>query len=310
MLENVLSDIKEKAYGYVDAILHGMKRHQDSAEKVRNFFSDEESKEAYDRELRRIFLRHLFGSDKGHELAGSMSKQEWRAAVLQANAMVEEGTIPRLEHNIPEGHHSETYLYAPTFVIEQYRYKDIVSLQKNDIFLDCGACFGETALWALSKGAKKVYSFEPDPFTRNFTEKNLASQIKEQKATIVPCALGSEAGELPFRHNPSSPAASSCHPDGNVSVPIISLDDWSKESNVIPTYIKMDLEGAEINALEGARQLIRKHKPRLAIALYHKIADMWRIPLLIKEIYPDYHFWCRQCAYQGEFILYAKDSNA
>ncbi len=64
-----------------------------------------------------------------------------------------------------------------------------------------------------------------------------------------------------------------------------------------PNFIKMDIEGAEEDALRGAAEIIRQYHPTLAISIYHKHDDLWRLPQLIRGLYPDYelyirhHFW-------------------
>lgn len=75
--------------------------------------------------------------------------------------------------------------------------------------------------------------------------------------------------------------------DGNqLTAHVVKLDDIFKNRQV--TFIKMDIEGAEIPALSGAEELIRRQQPKLAICVYHKTSDFWEIPLLLKEIVPRY----------------------
>lgn len=89
------------------------------------------------------------------------------------------------------------------------------------------------------------------------------------------------------------------------TVNCIRLDDWFKENNVEPTFIKMDIEGAEVGALKGAAEAIKRLKPKLAICLYHKLTDMWEVPLLIKSMVPEYKLYCRKHHIRNEFVLYA-----
>jgi hypothetical protein len=93
--------------------------------------------------------------------------------------------------------------------------------------------------------------------------------------------------------------------DANGAVTVAALDDWCRENAVKPDFIKMDVEGAEVGALRGARSVITSCKPRLAVCLYHRLSDMWEIPLLLREMVPEYRFCCRKNAPFVEFVLYA-----
>jgi hypothetical protein len=81
-------------------------------------------------------------------------------------------------------------------------------------------------------------------------------------------------------------------------------------SDVKVTYLKMDIEGAEINALCGARKLIEKQKPKLAICVYHKISHLWEIPILINEMLPDHSIFLRHHTnLEYETVCYALPNN-
>jgi hypothetical protein len=73
-----------------------------------------------------------------------------------------------------------------------------------------------------------------------------------------------------------------------------------------PTYIKMDIEGGELEALKGARNIIKSAMPILAICVYHKQSDFWEIPLLIRSITEGYRFFLRAYSWSGfEVVCYA-----
>jgi hypothetical protein len=80
--------------------------------------------------------------------------------------------------------------------------------------------------------------------------------------------------------------------NGSVTVPLFKLDTLLKDER--PTFIKMDIEGAELEALWGAREIIRKHSPVLAICAYHESDHLWQIPLLIHSINPDLNLYLRR----------------
>ncbi len=73
-----------------------------------------------------------------------------------------------------------------------------------------------------------------------------------------------------------------------------------------PTYIKMDIEGYEASAIEGAREIIQQHQPVLAICVYHKQQDLWQIPLLMKSLCGDYQLFLRPHLDEGwDLVCYA-----
>jgi len=79
---------------------------------------------------------------------------------------------------------------------------------------------------------------------------------------------------------------------GEIEIPVKALDDMILEER--PTFIKMDIEGAETEALRGSRKIIEKYKPKLAICIYHKPEDLFEIPLLIREMCDEYRILIRQ----------------
>lgn len=88
-----------------------------------------------------------------------------------------------------------------------------------------------------------------------------------------------------------------------------TIDDFCKSNGILPDFIKMDIEGSELDALKGAKNILIKKRPKLAICLYHKNQDMWEIPLYLKEIVPDYNFYCKKSHPIHEFILFATIDN-
>ena len=73
----------------------------------------------------------------------------------------------------------------------------------------------------------------------------------------------------------------------------IKVDRLDDILNINATFIKIDIEGAELNAIEGMTNTIQKHHPKIAISVYHKVGDFWRIPDLILNIRSDYNIYLR-----------------
>ena len=90
---------------------------------------------------------------------------------------------------------------------------------------------------------------------------------------------------------------------GGTCIPVTSLDAVI-DGKV--TFIKMDIEGAEYEALKGAERLIREYKPKLAVSVYHKPEDIWELPGLILSFCPEYTFYLRHYSLSSEeTVLYA-----
>ncbi|QHI72056.1 FkbM family methyltransferase [Aminipila terrae] len=95
---------------------------------------------------------------------------------------------------------------------------------------------------------------------------------------------------------------------GNVKVQAVNLDSVLEEKEDI-SFIKMDVEGAELEALEGAKNTIQQFKPKLAICVYHKVEHHWEIPLYIKNLNPKYKIFMRHHNLMGiETVCYAVNS--
>ena len=168
---------------------------------------------------------------------------------------------------------------------------DLCSLAADEVFVDCGAYDGDTLVSFLAEpkpGFKKVFAFEPDPGSFAKLSGKVAQLPTRDSIVLHKAATGAENGTILFTGD-GTPAASMGA--GAIQVDLVKLDDVLKDA--APTYIKMDIEGAELDAIEGARQLIARHSPVLTICSYHKQDHVWKIPLLIHSINPEYRFFLR-----------------
>jgi len=162
-------------------------------------------------------------------------------------------------------------------------------------FIDCGGYTGDT-IKELMKQRKLInytISFEPDAKNLEKLNDELALQKETSPNTnflIYPAGVYSCNDVLKFSNNGIDSSARFTE-TSNIQVPVVSLDNVILNSS--PNFIKMDIEGAEKEALIGAKKTIQKYKPNLAICLYHKPEDLWELPLIIKEIEPSYEMYLR-----------------
>lgn len=185
----------------------------------------------------------------------------------------------------------------------QYFDEEINKMSEHEVFVDCGAYDGDSAtafIYALQRrgytGYDEIISFEPDP--DNFARLR-ARNLKNH--TCIPKGVGSENKTFFLSQGGTS---SKCAEDGEIRVEVESIDRVVKGGRV--TMIKMDVEGAELDALHGAERTIKKYKPLLAICVYHRREDLLTIPQYIQSIVPGYKLFLR--AYERtatELVLYA-----
>lgn len=220
--------------------------------------------------------------------------------------------------------HNPYYPFLTTFIIRQYAY-DVpdrahgkFEVEPGEVVLNCGACMGDSTIWLYQEGAAKVYSFEPMPSAYEFLQHNL-KKFGYPLDLSFQLAVGEKEETLTFQEVMDHMGASSQLTEDElkkmqekkpenvrlVEAKCVKLDDWLQANQVKPTYIKMDLEGAEPYALAGLKETISKLKPKLAICLYHRPSDMWTLPALIKSFNQDYKFYCKKGHYMAEFVLFA-----
>jgi len=175
-------------------------------------------------------------------------------------------------------------------------------------FVDCGAYMGDSLCDLLNlKECETYIGFEADinnfeKLERFIDSLNESSKIKE--IILLPCGVSDNNGYLSFNQDASKSSRFISAEDDGVKVPIVKIDDVLKKKKV--SFIKMDIEGAEIPALNGAQNIIRTQTTDLAICVYHKVTDLWEIPLMLKSMCEEYVFYLRTHAPSaGETVLYA-----
>ena len=164
---------------------------------------------------------------------------------------------------------------------------DLLELKKEDIFLDGGAYNGDTVSLFIQKsgGYNEIYAFEPSSLSfRRLNEKYGG----KEGINLINAALGEKDGEVSF---------SLGHGRGNKvekggGTRVRSIDSILEGRRV--DVIKLDIEGEEENALEGAKETIKKYRPRILLSCYHKNDDYWRLLEKVWEIRDDYKVYMRK----------------
>ena len=161
--------------------------------------------------------------------------------------------------------------------------------ERGAIVIDGGLCDGGTAL-RFSKMGYKVYGFEADK-----TNYMTARKVGEENNFVVEnLGLGAYNHTAKFSHYPN-PGASRIDPNGTETAQIVTLDSYVREKNLPRVdFIKLDVEGAELDVLKGAATTIARDKPILALSAYHKWDDFWTLMNFVKSLRPDYEFALRQ----------------
>lgn len=194
------------------------------------------------------------------------------------------------------------------------QYFDLFGPEKDEIFIDAGSYDGSTLVdfmdWS-KRDYKKIYAFEANDDMNEIIQKKI-DEYDMKNIEIVCKAVWKKEGTLRFHFNGagsnivsgSKEKEMEKDKDKILKVPAIDIDSVVKEDKV--TFIKMDVEGSEINALKGAKNTIRKNKPKLAISIYHKPDDILSIPAYLMKLVPEYKFYIRQYnSNLWETVLYA-----
>jgi FkbM family methyltransferase len=173
-------------------------------------------------------------------------------------------------------------------------------------FVDCGAFTGDTlaSIEAIDVPVEQVYGFEPDRvnFAQLLESAGCFAQRTRASISLWPCAVSERAGPLRFAGQGGE--AGHLSPDGERVVPVVALDEALATEHV--TDLKMDIEGAELDALRGAERLIRRSHPRLAICVYHRAEHLWEIPLFVRDLGLQYDYFLRSHGHFGfDVVMYA-----
>lgn len=192
--------------------------------------------------------------------------------------------------------------YSNSEVYEEKQYfEKFMMTDKETMFVDAGCFDGKTTHTFVKwqPNYESITAFEPDKLNFNKCQQNLKNI---DHVNLINAGIGAKNGKCVF----SSSADQASHIDdkGNELVDIVKLDDIIGSGKV--SFIKMDVEGNELEALEGGIHSISTNLPKLAISAYHKKYDLIDLPKYILEISEKYNFYLRIYSNTWhEWVLYA-----
>lgn len=200
-------------------------------------------------------------------------------------------------------------LYNEVMSGTEYFDEGIIKLEDNEIFLDVGAYKGKDIIeFARRTGGKYdgIITLEPDRKTLTLLQETLAYHgIKNVEVHVK--GAWHEHALLYFydgREGSSRISETTDTTFPSTSIEVDTIENILNGRRV--TYISMDIEGAEHNAILGAKESIKKWKPKIAVCVYHKREDLFDLPLLLKSFVPQYKFYMRHYTEnQTETVLYA-----
>lgn len=190
-------------------------------------------------------------------------------------------------------------------IVEQRQYFDLpfLNFSKNEVFVDAGGFNGDTTIEFIkltNSQYSKIYVFEPN--------RELAIECRRALSDFKNCeviqkGVWDSEQTLEFFEAGEGSRIVECK-ENILSIETTTIDQVL--DGRIATYIKMDVEGAEMKALKGAKETICKYKPKLAISVYHRRTDIWQIPMLLLQYNPNYKFYLRVYSFTGnDTVLYA-----
>ncbi len=194
----------------------------------------------------------------------------------------------------------------PRGLASGYFPSDLIHLGEGEFFVDCGAYDGDTLeeFRAESRGRfAGVAAFEPDPAAAKRLVDLVGGLPPELSARIhvERAAVGATDGLAAFAAHGGPGSRVSAK--GSLAVKQVALD--SALVGRTPTFVKMDVEGSEVAALYGSRRLIARHRPVLAVCVYHLQADLHMVPNTISALCPNYSLYLRRRGPDGDLVCFA-----
>lgn len=166
----------------------------------------------------------------------------------------------------------------------EYFDSDVFKMSEDEYLVDAGAYNGDSIkdfIEVTNGKFGRVYAYEMDSSVFNELSK-FVEQYDKDKFKLFNAGVSDEFSKIEYSYNSN----------GEKKIEnLVTIDGTINDDKV--TLIKMDIETFELKALEGAKNIIKKQKPKLSISAYHYLSDLWEIPLKIKEFDSNYKIYLR-----------------
>lgn len=254
-----------------------------------------------------IYEYHLSHAPRGFEQLGPAYFRDRAADIRAAYALLADDASCEVFTQVLHTHVARMPLpirHEP--LADQYFPRDLSLGRGVSRLINCGAYDGDTVrqLHARHGRIDALVCFEPDAGNFSRLSAYLTDHAGQLADTVMafPCGVWSDDRQLRF--GGGQRINSSVKEDGDVVIQCIALDHVIPDFR--PTYINMDVEGAEPDALRGAAGLIRRDCPDLGICVYHRPEHLWEIALYLHALQPEYRFHLRNyTGFPAETVLYA-----
>lgn len=174
---------------------------------------------------------------------------------------------------------------------DQYFDRELIKIRDEECFVDCGAYIGDTLDEFLKRTISfgKYYCFEADKAIYQVLESHV-NELEISDVELYNIGCWNRGGYLVFDSKGSGSSRIGGVETGE-NIKVEALDKVLTEKKV--TFVKMDIEGAEQEALYGMKDIIKKQKPILAISIYHSLEDFMEIPKIIHDMNSEYKIYIR-----------------
>jgi FkbM family methyltransferase len=176
-------------------------------------------------------------------------------------------------------------------------------VRRGDVVLDCGAHVGVFTHHALARGASRIIAVEPEPVNAECFRRNFAREIAAGVVVLVPKGVWSSESTLELSVAANNSGMNSVVSDqggSKIEIPVTTVDRMLENLGVSRVdFIKMDIEGAEREALAGAANTLKRFRPRLMLDSYHRPDELGVLRALVGKLHPGYARTCGPCEASG-----------